>query len=414
MTTNTIWTYNNARFIHIELSSLCNAACPNCPRYMYNTEIVNPDLDLTSISIEQFKKWFPIDFVKNSKRWLICGTVGDPMMAKDVYEILEYICLNSNAGIQLNTNGGTRSIEFWKKVGDLFNLPASNRRYIIFSVDGLEDTNHIYRRNVSWDKVYNNMKAYASTGAYSQWDYLIFKHNEHQIEEAKLLAKEIGITDFALKRALGFEGSSPDTYKNMPARDKQGKFQYFIEPPSIEWRNNAQATTEQQIPSSDMNINKTKKTVIEIKNELDYDISKSLSSWKFPEEHKGKTIVCKSCVKETKIPSTEIYVDASGNVMPCCYIGTWFSSYYKLAAAIQIKKAVKDWGPEKINLNNYSLKDILDSGFLNQMFADKWENAADGDKMEHCFSMCGKVDNKGENSVDKIYISGWWAKDKNK
>lgn len=402
------WNYENVKYLHVELSSLCNAACPNCPRYMYHSEVVNPDLDLTSVSLEQFKSWFPIDFVKQSKRWLFCGTVGDPMMAKDVYEILEYVCLNSTASIQVNTNGGTRSEEFWKKLGNLFKK-GSAKRYVIFSVDGLADTNHIYRRNVVWEKVLRNMKAYASTGADSQWDFLIFKHNEHQNKEAENLSKEIGITDFALKRALGFEANGQDEYKNMIVRGKNGEFLYFIEPPSVEWRNNSQAVKEIKISTDTLHINKTTKTPEEANKYLDYQINRELKNWKFPDEHKEKTVMCKSCIVNDN-QHREIYVDASGNVMPCCYIGTWFSSYYTLPAAVQIKQAVRDWGADKINLNNYSLENILSSGFLNKMFADKWDQAPEDQRMEQCFSICGSKNSDRNNSVDKIYIGGFWTR----
>lgn len=48
-----------------------------------------------------------------------CGTWGDPMMAKDIYEITEYVLENSNAGISINTNGGMRDEDFGL---DLVNL----------------------------------------------------------------------------------------------------------------------------------------------------------------------------------------------------------------------------------------------------------------------------------------------------
>ena len=153
-----VWNYKDTVLVHVELSNLCNAACPLCPRYVNNSLRVNPELDLGSVSLESFKKWFPLDFVKKSKGWIFCGTNGDPMMARDVYEILEYVLRNSEAKVQVNTNGSIRDGEFWEKMGSLFAEPCVNSRYVVFSVDGLEDTNHIYRRNVKWERVMENIE----------------------------------------------------------------------------------------------------------------------------------------------------------------------------------------------------------------------------------------------------------------
>ena len=77
---------------------------------------------------------------------------------------------------------------------------------------------------------------------------------------------------------------------------------------------------------------------------------------------------------------------------------------------MQIKKSVRDWGADKINLNNYSLDNILSSGFLNKMFADKWDQAPEDQRMEQCFSICGSKNSDRNNSVDKIYIGGFWTR----
>lgn len=400
-----LWTYDRLGFVHIELSSHCNAACPNCPRFYAHTETVRPDLELASITFEQFTTWFPLDLIKRIQRWVFCGTNGDPMMAKDVYEILEYIVENSNASIQLNTNGGTRNAEFYTKLGKLFNrknlfqFGEGPHRHVIFSVDGLEDTNHIYRRNVKWDVVWNNMKAYGATGAQSQWDYLIFKHNEHQLAEAERLSKEIGITVFAPKRALGFEGRNPGEYKNMSVRDKEGNFLYWIEPPSPEYQNvkgplvfKEESTEKYTTP--DKKISKEEKIEFML-----YNANKM--KFKFNEHNKNKTVHCKSIDKSKKM---EIYVDATGNVMPCCYVGTWFNANYTNPEAIQLQKSIYDWGLDKINLHNNSLESILNSEYLDSTFKDRWHDAPESNRMNYCFETCGIQDNYKDTPVDRIYL----------
>ena len=52
---------------------------------------------------------------------------------------------------------------------------------VIFSLDGLEDTNHIYRVGVQFKKVMENTQAFINAGASAHWDMLVFKHNKHHV-----------------------------------------------------------------------------------------------------------------------------------------------------------------------------------------------------------------------------------------
>ena len=94
--------------------------------------------------------------------------------------------------------------EFWSELGNLFPKEA-DLGGLIFSIDGLEDTNHLYRQYVGWVKLMENVNAYMSAGGVAVWDYLIFKHNEHQIDEAEKLSKKLGFYKFTPKKALGVE-----------------------------------------------------------------------------------------------------------------------------------------------------------------------------------------------------------------
>jgi hypothetical protein len=66
-----------------------------------------------------------------------------------------------------------------------------------------------------------------------------------------------------------------------------------------------------------------------------------------------------------------------------------YNSDYQHHEALQIKKHLWDWGLDKINLGNHSLKEILDSEYLDTVFAKRWEGAKkDEDKMGYCFNTC--------------------------
>ena len=43
-----------------------------------------------AITLEQFKKWFSVDFLKQLRQLLLCGNYGDPMTAPELIPILRY------------------------------------------------------------------------------------------------------------------------------------------------------------------------------------------------------------------------------------------------------------------------------------------------------------------------------------
>jgi hypothetical protein len=63
-----------------------------------------------------------------------------------------------------------------------------------------------------------------------------------------------------------------------------------------------------------------------------------------------------------------------------------YNSDFQNNETLQIRKEINNYGINKINLNNYSLQEILDSDYLEVVFANKWEK--DNDKMVYCFNTC--------------------------
>ena len=208
---------DNIKEIHIEPTSLCNAECPMCARNVYGT-MLNPYIRLKSLPLQWFQDNIKPDQIKKLNKIFFCGNVGDPASAPELLDIIEYFKSNNkDLVVGLNTNGGLKTSEWWTKLG---NLLKGNLDYCVFSIDGLEDTNHLYRRNVRWQKVVENAQAFISTGASAHWDMLVFEHNKHQIHEIRNYANEMGFTWFRTK-----ETDRWDTYtKNlglMPVDDYQ-------------------------------------------------------------------------------------------------------------------------------------------------------------------------------------------------
>jgi len=175
-------------YFEIELSNYCNAKCPACDRE--NPLINKATFNTNNISLAQIKKI--IEQIPNTIKFYFGGTSGDPMMNPEIIQIFEYAS-KSVKNVSMDTNGSLRSPTVWKKLGMISKEFGSS---ITFSIDGLEDTNNIYRVNTNWKKIMNNAQIFIDAGGFADWKFLIFDHNKHQIEEAKALAKTMGFHTF--------------------------------------------------------------------------------------------------------------------------------------------------------------------------------------------------------------------------
>jgi hypothetical protein len=393
------WNNTELSQIHIELTNACNAACPMCVRFYHNSPLVRPDLEIGQITLDKFKQYFPEDVVKQCNMFLLCGVHGDPGMAKDLYEICEYIqSIDSNTIVHINTNGGMRNSDWWYKFGQLFSnrSTASSRWRVVFSIDGLEDTNHIYRRNVKWKTLENNFTAFIKGGGIAVWEYLIFKHNEHQLEEAEAYSKQVGFSMFIPKKALGVDDGTH--LRPMPVMSREGVLEYSIEAPTIAKYRNLESPVASMPVRYGMEISVYNK----LKNkELDpgYDTKIEHVYDQIAIEDHTKANTCSIQCKAKRNTGKEIFVDNFGRLMPCCYVGTHLNGIYKDTKSLQLHKHMKDYGWDNFDLNKHTLRDIIDAGHLDNVFAKSWDidTVANG-RLAYCASICGE-----ESKIDRIY-----------
>lgn len=135
----------------------------------------------------------------------MCGNFGEPAAAKDTLNIYSYF-RDHNPAITLgmNTNGSIRSTHWWEALAGIFNQQLD---YVIFSIDGLEDTNGIYRKHTVWEKIVENAQAFIRAGGVAHWDMLIYQHNEHQVQQCQALARDLGFSWFRAKVSKRFHES---------------------------------------------------------------------------------------------------------------------------------------------------------------------------------------------------------------
>ena len=235
-----MYKYEDIRSIHLEVTQNCQASCPMCDRNM-NGQGINPHINLDELTLEDCKKIFLPEFIAQLNTMYMCGNLGDPIVAKDTLEIFKYFREhNTNMWLSMNTNAGAKSADWWTKLAHVFGRMGA----VIFSVDGLRDTNHIYRQGVVWDNVERNMQAFIAAGGRARWDFLIFEHNQHQVEEAEALANAWGCEKFMKKKTGRFITQDSKKKESHQAVDKKGKVAAELKKPDIKYQNNALKTQE--------------------------------------------------------------------------------------------------------------------------------------------------------------------------
>lgn len=182
------------RVLHVEPTDVCQAACAMCARE--TDPAFRKDLK-HHLRVEQIQQHFSNRVVAGLDKMFMCGNYGDPAAGYYTLDIYKWFrSINPDIVLGMNTNGAVQTTFFWHALGQLFNQPQD---YCVFSIDGLEDTNQVYRKNVNWQKLMSNAEAFISAGGSAHWDMLVYRHNQHQVEACEQLARDMGFKWFRAK-----------------------------------------------------------------------------------------------------------------------------------------------------------------------------------------------------------------------
>jgi len=350
-----MYNYDDIKMVHLEVTQRCQAACPMCDRNE-NGGPDNKHITNAELSLEDCKRIFPIEFIQQLDTMYMCGNLGDPIVARDTLEIFKYFREhNKDMWLSMNTNAGAKDETWWCELAQVFGRMGT----VIFSVDGLSDTNHLYRQNVVWPNVERNMKAFIDAGGRARWDYIIFAHNEHQVEEAEALANEWGCERFQKKKSGRFIVASGETQKDShQAQNRKGE-----------------KTTEIKKPTSEENQN-----LALLKQK---EIEKSYGSMR--DYYDKCSINCKAIEKK------EIFVTAEGLLMPCCWTaGRMYKWWHKDYRVEQIWDHIDaSGGKDAISLLDNSIEEVMNGKLLDGI-VDSWNKPSLSDgKLGVCSMKCG-------------------------
>ena len=220
----------------LEITTKCNASCPQCPRNI-NGGKVNPHMPITDLSLDILKKTFTKEILDNTQQIFFCGSYGDPSVHPQFLEILKWFrSMRKDLWLYIHTNGAKRQKGFWAEIAIIMNGYGQ----IDFGIDGLEDTNHLYRQGIQFNTVMNNAREFIDAGGRAKWNFLVFKHNEHQIEKAKKMSKQYGFHEILFRKTgRFFDQRTLTPMEKWPVKDSQGNVTRHLEMPDNQFYRNS-------------------------------------------------------------------------------------------------------------------------------------------------------------------------------
>ncbi len=268
--------------LHVEPSSHCNARCPGCPRNLngYNVDNLFNKTHLTAERFSEILTQYPeVNFL------LFNGNLGDPMMNPNIISLVDVA--RHVHELRINTNGSIGKLETFERLGSMKNIIIS------FSIDGLEDTNHLYRQDVEWEKIMERAKKFIGAGGRAEWKFILFRHNQHQVEQARSLSKELGFKNFEVV---------DHSRNNFPALNKDGTVSHWVLPADKD------AVVDEKRDHSSAN----RPDKFDLEQGLDKirEVRKTF--------HVNKSYKRFDC---EHLRERSVYVSAAGELFPCCYQG---------------------------------------------------------------------------------------------
>jgi MoaA/NifB/PqqE/SkfB family radical SAM enzyme len=378
-----VYNYNEIETVHLEMTEACNASCPMCARNL-NGGDVNPYLNNRELGIGDVERIFPIAFVKQLKRIYMCGNYGDPAVARDTLEAFKYFRQhNKDINLSMHTNGSMKRPEWWAELA----RTIGSRGYVIFGLDGLADTNHLYRQGTVWTKIMENVQAFIAAGGRARWDYIVFAHNEHQVEAAEELSRQMGFERFQYKKSARFFSNNQGVVKEEHQSQNRKTTTTLLQAPvNPKYRN---AVLEQikeigsvkSVTTSDTIVSADKLKEIQGRQRFNVDPQK-----KKPMEHVWDTSVIDCKVAKEK----NIYVTAEGVVQPCCWLAGQMYVWYYTDQGSQVWDYIAPHGIDSINAKYHSLESIVSGDYFQKTIPDSWNkpSCAEG-KNAMCAKICG-------------------------
>ncbi len=200
--------------VMIEPTNYCNLKCPLCPSGNGTLRRAKGFMEFVV-----FQKI--IDEIKEKSLMVVLWNQGEPYLHPEFSKMVQYAA--DNGLFTLVSTNANLDLEAEKII-------ASGLDSMIISLDGVtQKTYNKYRVNGELKKVLENTrklvqakKKTKSNYPLLRWQFLVMKHNEHEIEAIKKLSKEMGVDKLELKTVQIY--SQEDIEKFLPQNPKYRRY----------------------------------------------------------------------------------------------------------------------------------------------------------------------------------------------
>lgn len=196
--------------ISIEPTTSCNLRCPECPSGLRSFSrpigMLAPELNKSII-----------DQLGKELTYITYYFQGEPYLNKDFLSMVDYAS-KQNIYTATSSNGHYLDDDNCKETIE------SGLKRLIISVDGSSQSSYEkYRIGGNFNKVIEGTKNIVhwkkklkSKTPFIIWQFIVFGHNEHEVDDIQKLAKEIGVDHLSIKTAqiYNFESGSNLLPKN--------------------------------------------------------------------------------------------------------------------------------------------------------------------------------------------------------
>ena len=178
----------------VDTTNICQLKCPLC-----HTGLGTVHRDKGTMRFETFTS--TVDQMKNYCIWLSLYSWGEPFLNLDIDRFIAYAHEKRIATIVSSNLNKPLTPEMAER------LIQSGLDVLIVSLDGTtQDVYETYRVSGRLDRVLNNLrlivetrKRLGSRTPFLEWQYIVMRQNEHQIEDARRMAEDMGVDTITFK-----------------------------------------------------------------------------------------------------------------------------------------------------------------------------------------------------------------------
>lgn len=379
--------------LDFEISSLCNAGCPVCPRRdggVYN------QFNQTYWTLSEVQRVVGDDLVSKLEYFNVCGNFGDGMGNPEVVNILKWVRdSNPSCHIHISTNGGIGKPNQYKELAKL-------GVWITFGIDGYGDKNELYRINAKWKKVEENIRSFSENVIDKnqiEIQFLLWDQTRDQIKPIYDFCTDIGCNSLFLREPFTL-GQYTRGY-NM-----KGEYTHSLTYESNNLTNKLSNKKWSLSDSIELNLilsteDLGQKPLVVEDNVVEYNhIKRPYEYTDFNRIDVNGDNFQQTCYsKNSKDPSNlsesqhNLYITYDGYLMPCCMIPPEYSLSIENSKGDENDKQKEilnkliDIGIDKFSLNNRTINEVLESGVLHEFVYNNFENNT---QFIFCKTVCGK------------------------